>query len=99
MKEFAITAIGSEADEFKASMAGLRLSWVPERGALECYSGQSHLTATLHGLKIVPKNVRRFLCSTDSGRILIKSSIGADSEVSLLVHLSNKDDLKDLFEF
>ncbi|KAL8751373.1 MAG: hypothetical protein Q9184_006090 [Pyrenodesmia sp. 2 TL-2023] len=98
-KVFSIQAIGSTTHKFASTTTGLYLIWSKSRRVVECFQGRTSLTRTYPDFTIDPNSLTLFEDCKDNGKILLESSIGVQKEVPLFVHLTDKDDMDDFFEY
>lgn len=82
-----------------SSVIGLYLIWSNARKVIECFQGRTNLAQTYPDFTIDPSSITLFECCEENGKVLLESSIGTQREVLLFVHLMEKDDVNEFFEY
>lgn len=75
----------------------LRLVWLEDRNAFQCFRGWHNLSHLSKDLQIVPGNITLFMCAKESGKILIRSLNEHQHDVSLVVRMEEEEDVAELF--
>ncbi|KAL8903040.1 MAG: hypothetical protein Q9207_004197 [Kuettlingeria erythrocarpa] len=98
-KVYSIQAIGSTTHRVASSVIGLYLIWSNTRKVIECFQGRTNLAQTYPGFTIDPSSITLFERCKENGKVLLESSVGDQKEIPLFVHLAEKDDVNEFFEY
>lgn len=98
LQGFRLLAMGNKTLKYSGTEQKLRLVWMAENKAFECFQGALNLTAVSSNFRVPPSDISMLTYSEDSRRVLLES-LNGNQTVSLFLKFSHQREVEDFYNF